>query len=114
MNEGIGEGKTRDDHSGVSNELYSDYAKGRGLRDLVAVVGEEALSASDKALLDFTKEFEEKMIRQGKQTDRSIEDSLSIAWKLFELIPVRELKKLKLKEINKYLKLKKEEAKVEA
>ncbi|MFH1849379.1 MAG: V-type ATP synthase subunit B [archaeon] len=104
MNEGIGEGKTREDHSGVSNQLYAGYAEGNDLRDLVAVVGEEALSERDKKFLKMAEGFEDKFIRQRKDEDRDIEASLKIGWDLFKLIPVEELKKLKLEHIKKHLK----------
>jgi V/A-type H+-transporting ATPase subunit B len=103
MNEGIGEGKTRDDHSGVSNQLYAGYAEGNDLRDLVAVVGEEALSDRDKKFLKFSQGFEDKFIRQGKDENRDINTSLGVGWNLFKTLPKEELKKIDLKHIEKYL-----------
>lgn len=103
MNEGIGKGKTREDHSGVSNQLYSGYAEGMDLRDLVAVVGEEALSERDRKYLKFAEAFENNFIRQSKNDDRSIAGSLSIGWKLLQGLPVDELKKIKHEFIEKYL-----------
>jgi V/A-type H+/Na+-transporting ATPase subunit B len=103
MNEGIGKGKTREDHSGVSNQLYSGYAEGMDLRDLVAVVGEEALSERDRKYLKFAEAFENSFIRQSKNDDRSIAGSLSIGWKLLQGLPVDELKKIKHEFIEKYL-----------
>ncbi len=102
MNEGIGEGKTREDHSGVANQLYAGYAQGMDLRDLVAVVGEEALSEQDKLYLKFAELFEDKFIRQGADENRSIEDSLNLGWKLLGTLPKGELKKIKLDYIEKY------------
>ena len=104
MNEGIGEGKTREDHAGVSNQLYSAYAEGMDLRDLVAVVGEEALSDRDRGFLKFAEAFEDQFIRQGTNKDRSIAESLDLGWKLFNLLPKDELKKLKTEHIEKYMK----------
>lgn len=103
MNEGIGEGKTREDHSGVANQCYSAYAQGRDLRDLVAVVGEEALSENDLRFLKFADFFEKEFIQQSKNDNRSIIDSLSIGWKLLASLPKEELKKVKLEHIEKYL-----------
>ncbi len=103
MNEGIGPGKTREDHSGVANQSYSSYAQGRDLRDLVAVVGEEALSEIDKLNLRFAADFEKTLIRQSKEENRTIVDSLTIAWRLLSMIPKEELKKIKLDHIEKYL-----------
>lgn len=102
MNEGIGEGKTRDDHSGVANQLYAAYAEGMDLRDLVAVVGEEALSDRDKLYLKFAELFEEQFIRQGADEERSIEDSLAIGWELLNTLPREELKKIKEKHLDAY------------
>ncbi len=103
MKEGIGEGRTREDHAGVANQLYAAYAEGLRLRDLVAVVGEEALSEEDRILLRFADAFEEKFITQGRDEDRSIEDSLTIAWNLLALLPRTYLKKIDRKYIEKYL-----------
>ncbi len=103
MKEGIGEGRTREDHAGVSNQLYAAYAEGLRLRDLVAVVGEEALSEEDRILLKFADAFEERFITQGRDEDRSIEDTLSIAWNLLAMLPRSYLKKIDKKYIEKYL-----------
>jgi len=103
MKEGIGEGRTREDHAGVANQLYAAYAEGLRLRDLVAVVGEEALSEEDRILLKFADAFEEKFITQGRDEDRSIEDTLSIAWNLLALLPRSYLKKIDREYIEKYL-----------
>ncbi len=102
MNEGIGEGKTREDHSGVSNQLYAAYAEGNDLRDLVAVVGEEALSERDKKYLKFAERFEKEFLTQDKNDDRDIESALGIGWKLLALLPKEDLKKIKLEHIEKY------------
>ncbi|MHC1585782.1 MAG: V-type ATP synthase subunit B, partial [Candidatus Syntropharchaeia archaeon] len=76
MNEGIGEGRTREDHSGVSNQLYAAYAEGRDMRDLVAVVGEEALTERDRRYLEFADRFEREFVTQGRDEDRTIEQTL--------------------------------------
>ncbi len=102
MNEGIGKGKTREDHSGVSNQLYAAYAEGNDLRDLVAVVGEEALSERDKKYLKFADGFENEFLTQEKNEDRDIETALNIGWKLLSLLPKEELKKINLEHIEKY------------
>jgi len=102
MKQGIGEGRTRGDHSDVSNQLYSLYAEGRDLRDLVAVVGEEALTERDRSVLKFTDSFEDKFISQGKEEDRSIEDSLNLGWNLLTIVPKAELKRIDDEHIEKY------------
>ncbi|WP_409199753.1 ATP synthase subunit B [Methanobrevibacter sp. DSM 116169] len=103
MSGGIGEGKTRDDHSGVSDQLYSAYAEGRDLRDLVAVVGEEALTERDQKFLRFAEAFEEKFITQHKDEDRTIFETLDIGWDLLKTLPKSELKRVKEEFIEKYL-----------
>lgn len=103
MNEGIGEGKTREDHSGVANQLYAAYAEGMDLRDLVAVVGEEALSERDKLYLKFAESFENRFVTQAKSENRTIEQSLDLGWELLSILPRSELKKIKLEHIKKYL-----------
>jgi len=102
MNKGIGPGKTREDHSGVSNQLYAAYAEGVDLRDLVAVVGEEALTSKDKKLLAFADRFEREFIAQGRTENRSIETTLSIGWDLLSTLPETELKRIKTEHIEKY------------
>lgn len=101
MNLGIGEGKTREDHRGVADQLYASYAYGRDLRRLVAIVGEEALTELDKQYLKFADGFEKQFITQGDE-DRSIERTLSIAWELFSILPEDELKRIKREYIKKY------------
>ena len=102
MSGGIGEGKTRDDHSGVSDQLYSAYAEGRELRDLVAVVGEDALTERDQSFLAFAQAFEDEFITQAKDEDRSIVETLDLGWKLLTILPKTELKRVKDEFIAKY------------
>lgn len=104
MAEGIGEGRTREDHHQLSNQLYAAYAEGCDLRDLVAVVGEEALTDRDKKYLEFADEFEDKFVRQGKNEDRTFEETLNLGWKLLSILSKIELKKIDEKYINKYYK----------
>ena len=94
MNAGIGVGKTREDHKQVSDQLYANYAEGRDLRGLVAIVGEESLSERDKLLLKFADEFEKQFVQQRKDEERSIEDSLDLAWRLFSAFSETELTRL--------------------
>jgi V/A-type H+-transporting ATPase subunit B len=103
MSGGIGDGRTREDHSGVSDQLYSAYAEGRNLRDLVAVVGEEALTPRDQSFLKFADEFENQFMTQAKDEDRTIEETLDLSWKLLTLLPKSELKRVKEEHIPKYL-----------
>ncbi len=110
MNSGIGAGKTREDHKGVSDQLYAGYANGRDLRSLSAVVGEEALSATDRKYLKFADEFEKRFTQQGYYENRDIEKTLEIGWDLLSILPEDELKRVKREYIAKYLKRKPEAA----
>lgn len=102
MNLGIGEGKTRDDHKAVSEQFYALYAEGRDLRGLVAIVGEEALSERDKKILKFAAVFEDLVVRQSKQENRSIAQTLTLGWKLFADFPPSELTRLSASLKDKY------------
>ncbi len=110
MDRGIGKDRTREDHAGVSNQLYAAYAEGIDLRDLVAIVGEDALSERDRKYLDFAQKFEENFVKQDRNENRSIEKTLSIGWDLLSDLPKAELKKIDEKYIEKYYLEKKEEA----
>ena len=101
MNAGIGEGKTRADHRAVADQLYTLYAQGRDLRRLVAIIGEAALSADDRRVLAFADRFEETFIGQG-MIDRSVEDTLSLAWDLLAAMPAQALKRIPQKYIDRY------------
>lgn len=94
MNLGIGEGKTREDHRAVANQLYAAYAQGRDLRRLVAIVGEEALSETDRRYLRFADDFEKRIVGQGDE-GRSIEETLDIGWDLMAGLPMSELKRVR-------------------
>lgn len=102
MNEGIGEGRTRADHLGVSDQCYSAYAEGRDIRNLVAVVGEEALTERDKLFLEFTDKFEKEFVTQSSDENRTIEETLDLGWKLLSILPEGELKRIDEKYIKQY------------
>ena len=101
---GIGKNKTREDHSDTMNQLFSAYARGKEAKELAAILGESALSDSDKIFAKFAVEFENKYINQGYETNRSIEDTLNIGWELLSMLPVGELKRVRVEYIEKYLK----------
>jgi V/A-type H+-transporting ATPase subunit B len=106
MNSGIGDKKTREDHKGVSDQLYAAYANGRDLRSLSAVVGEEALSATDRRFLRLADEFEKRFVLQGPYENRDIETTLDLGWELLSILPEEELKRVKREHIPKYMKKK--------
>ena len=102
MSHGIGVGKTREDHSGVSNQLYAAYARGTELRELVAVIGEAALTEEDRKYLKFAEAFERRFVAQSRDEHRTVEDSLGIAWDLLSTIPFEDLKRIKPQFVEKY------------
>ncbi len=91
---GIGEGRTRRDHSDTMNQLFSAYARGKDAKELMVVLGEAALTPIDRLYAKFADEFEKKYVSQGFEKDRSIEDTLSIGWELLRLLPRSELKRI--------------------
>ncbi|MBI2136955.1 V-type ATP synthase subunit B [Candidatus Woesearchaeota archaeon] len=94
MNLGIGREKTREDHKQLSDQLYAFYAEGLDLRGLVAIVGEESLSERDRRLLKLAAEFDDKFVRQGRNEERSIGETLDIGWRLLSAIPEAELSRI--------------------
>jgi V/A-type H+-transporting ATPase subunit B len=101
MNNGIGVGHTREDHREWSNQLYAAYSTGRDLRKLVAIIGEEALTPTDRMYLKLAETFEQQMINQGN-TDRSILETLELGWRLLSHLPERELKRVSRINLDKY------------
>jgi len=91
MKEGIGPGKTREDHSAVFGQIYRAYAEGQRLREIIAIVGTESLTERDKKYLEFSEAFETRFINQGEYERRSIERTLDLAWELFSILPEEEL-----------------------
>ncbi|MCL5009917.1 MAG: V-type ATP synthase subunit B [Candidatus Parvarchaeota archaeon] len=102
MNQGIGANKTREDHRNLANQLFAAYAAGKDLRSLSEVVGEGALSSSDKKLVEFSDKFEREFVNQGYEQNRSITDTLSIGWELLSYLDKSEMKRLKSEEMEKY------------
>lgn len=100
---GIGNGKTREDHSGVLNQLFAAYARGKEAKELAIILGEAALSETDKKFAQFADQFEQQFIRQRHDEDRSITETLDLGWKLLSILPRTELKRVKEEHIEKYL-----------
>ena len=100
---GIGEGKTREDHSGTMNQLFAAYARGKDAKELMTILGEAALSDDDKLYAKFAEEFEQRYVNQGNETNRTIEETLDLGWQLLKILPTKELKRIKPEYIEKYL-----------
>ncbi len=109
MNQGIGSGRTREDHRGVADQIYSAYAQGRDLRSLSAIVGEEALSSNDRTYLKFANEFERRYVNQARSESRTIEETLDLGWDLLSVLPESDMKRVKRDHIAKYGKWRKTE-----
>lgn len=102
MNQGIGSGRTREDHRSLADQLYATYAQGKDARALAAIVGEEALSDTDRKFLKIANDFERKFVNQGIDESRSIEQTLNIGWELLSDLPESEMKRIKPEFIAKY------------
>jgi V/A-type H+-transporting ATPase subunit B len=101
MDASIGEDRTRADHRALADQLYAFYTQGRDLRRLVAIVGEAALSDEDRRTLNFADRFEAEFIGQGHM-NRSIKETLSLAWALLSDMPAPSLKRIPQKFIDQY------------
>ena len=99
---GIGEGKTRADHSNTMNQLFSAYARGKEAKELMVILGEAALTDIDKLYAKFAEEFENRYVSQGYNTDRSIEETLDLGWELLRILPRSELKRIDDKYLDLY------------
>ena len=99
---GIGEGKTRADHSGTMNQLFSAYARGKDAKELMVILGEAALTDIDKLYAKFADAFEKEYISQGYNKNRSIEETLNMGWKLLKMLPRSELKRINDEFLDKY------------
>ncbi len=100
---GTGEGKTRIDHAPTMNQLFSAYAQGKQAKELAVVLGESALSETDRIYAKFAERFEEEYVNQGYQTNRSIIETLDLGWELLNMLPRTELKRIKDEMIDEYL-----------
>ncbi len=99
---GIGRGKTREDHANTMNQLFASYARGKEAKELMTILGEAALTDVDKKYAAFADAFEKQYVSQGYDTDRTIEETLNLGWKLLTILPKSELKRIKPEFIEKY------------
>ncbi len=102
MKDGIGKEHTREDHSDVASQLYSAYAQYNAVKSLVTIIGEEGLGSRDKDYLRFGERFERTLINQGRDENRSIEQTLSIAWNALSILPDEELTRIHPEYVKKY------------
>jgi V/A-type H+-transporting ATPase subunit B len=102
MKDGIGEGRTRGDHSRWGSQLYAAYAHVQDVRSLASVIGEEELTLIDQGYLKFGQAFEREFVNQGTAENRNIETTLAIGWELLSMLPKEELTRVSPKEIEQY------------
>jgi len=100
---GIGKGKTREDHADTMNQLFAAYARGKEAKELSVILGEAALSDIDRLYAKFSDAFEEQYVSQGYDTNRTIEETLDLGWKLLSILPRGELKRIRDEFLDKYL-----------
>ena len=105
---GVGVGKTREDHANTMNQLFAAYARGKDAKELMTILGEAALTETDKLYAKFADAFEKRYVSQGYETNRTIEETLDLGWELLSILPVGELKRIKPEYIEKYLPKKQE------
>ena len=102
MKDGIGKGRTREDHPHVASQLFAAYSRVKDIRSLASVIGEEELSPTDKLYMQFGKAFEEKFLAQGEFEDRTIEQSLALAWEMLHILPRSELLRVSEEELQQH------------
>lgn len=102
MKDGIGKGFTSVDHPDVANQLFASYSRVQNIRDLAQIIGESDLSVIDQKVLEFGRRFEKEFLEQGNKKERTIERSLSIAWKILRILPKEELNRISDEILNEY------------
>lgn len=100
---GIGRDKTREDHADTMNQLFAAYARGKDAKELAVILGDAALSDTDKLYAKFADEFERKYVSQGYNTNRTIEETLDLGWQLLAILPRTELKRIRDEYLDRYL-----------
>ena len=99
---GIGVGKTRKDHANTMNQIFAAYARGKEAKELMVVLGEAALTDIDLLYAKFADAFEREYVSQGYDVNRDIEETLDLGWKLLQILPRSELKRIKDELLDEY------------
>jgi V/A-type H+-transporting ATPase subunit B len=102
MKDGIGKDDTREDHARVASQLYAAYSRAMDSRNLASIIGAEELSSSDRRYLEFADRFENDFVKQGSDDDRSIIETLDLAWVLLSLLPPSALSRVSEEDLQKY------------
>ena len=100
---GIGEGKTREDHASTMNQIFAAYAEGKEAKELSVILGEAALTENDKKYVEFTNRFESEYVDQGNYTNRTIEETLELGWDLIKILPREDLTRIRDEMLDEYL-----------
>jgi V/A-type H+-transporting ATPase subunit B len=106
MKDSIGEGYTREDHPSVASQVFASYSKVQEIKALASIVGEDELGKTDRACLEFGRQFERQFISQGSEENRTIEQSLDLCWQLLSILPETELTRVSREEIKEHMKKK--------
>lgn len=101
---GIGKGKTREDHADTMNQIFAAYSQGKQAKELSAILGDSALTETDRKFAKFADEFERRYVSQGFTTNRSIDETLDLGWDLLSILPRSQLKRIKDEYIDRYMK----------
>ena len=104
MNDGIGGGKTREDHAPLASQLYASYAQARQIERLAAIIGSEELSAVDRLYREFGQAFEQRFLAQRRGAGRTLEETLDLGWQCLSILPRDELSRVSDQEIDRHLK----------
>jgi V/A-type H+-transporting ATPase subunit B len=102
MKDGVGKDQTREDHMEVSNQLYDAYSRAQELRALAEIVGKAGLSGVDLKYLQYGDIFEQKFLKQSYLENRTLEDTLRLAWEALSILPTSELTKIKDSYVKEY------------
>ena len=102
MKDGIGKDDTREDHPRVASQLYALYAKAQETRNLASIIGAEELSEQDRRYLEFADQFDRQFVAQEEDEDRSIIETLNLAWELLSMFPNAELTRVSETDLAKY------------
>ncbi|GAA1352767.1 V-type ATP synthase subunit B [Arthrobacter koreensis] len=103
MRSGAGKGRTREDHLDVAAQVLAAMARARQASELAELVGEDALGEADRAYIAFRSAVEEKLLNQGVDEYRSLEQTLGLAWEALALLPRRELSMISNELLDRYL-----------
>lgn len=107
MSGGIGENYTRKDHQAVANQLFASYSRMQEARSLASVIGEDELAPTDQKYLEYGRQFENRFLSQANDENRTIIETLDLAWDLLRMLPREELDRIDTQLLDEYYSLEK-------